>query len=138
MRERIKEARGWNDACVTKKGKKKLDEQLSALFSKIDADADLFSRLEKVGEILDQKTMERFATERTKFNPVTACSAEYAIARLEAKQGIITREIARRGISPSLANDDSEASQEAATVDDTVQQEDQAADDIFADLLKSL
>lgn len=135
IRDRIKETRGWNDACVTKKGKKKLDAQLSAAYAKFDADADLDSRLASVTAMLDKKTMERFA-ENSKYNPVTACSAEYVIARLEAKKGLVAREIARRG--PVLTQVQEGASEGEETVPQTQQQMDEATDDIFADLLKSL
>lgn len=138
IRDRIKENRGWNDACVTKKGKKKLDSQLSALFSKIDADSDLENRLAKVSEILDKKTMERFGTERAVTNPVSSCATEYAIARLEAKKGIIAREIARRwNVSETVGNTEGIPA-ETLPADASEQQVDQATDDIFADLLKSL
>ena len=136
IRDRVKESRGWNDACVTKKGKKKLDAQLSALFLKIDADSDLENRLAKVSEILDKKTMERFGTERQITNPVTSCASEYAIARLEAKKGTIARDLARRWTSATTS--DVPDSQAALPADAPAQQVDQAADDIFADLLKSL
>lgn len=136
IRDRIKESRGWNDACVTKKGKKNLDAQLSALFSKIDADSDLENRLARVSEILDKKTMERFGTERSVTNPVASCASEYAIARLEAKKGVIARDLARRWTSASSGN--SSASQEILPADAPASQVDQATDDIFADLLKSL
>ena len=136
IRDRIKETRGWNDACVTKKGKKKLDAQISATFSKFDAIGDLNARLASVTAMLDKKTMDRFA-ENAKFNPVSACSAEYVIARLEAKKGLVAREIARSGVQAVRQSQDVPASEDP-TEEVQTQQEEEAADDIFADLLKSL
>lgn len=149
VRDRIRETRGWNDACVTRNAKKSLDKELVAYFAKVDALPDLRQRLSEVTARLDTKTKERFEGNKVSSNPLKLCSSEYVLARLEAKRGLIARDLARSGLPvaastsaddalPDLTSAPADPSANSQTTGTGQTSDDQQVQDLFKDLFNSL
>ncbi len=60
------------------------------------------------------------------------------MARLEAKKGVVARELARRWTSSGAVSEEAGSTGETLPADASAQEVEKATDDIFADLFKSL